>query len=40
MRIVYVYPSLAVYGGIERILIDKMNYLAHVVWAGCIYDYI
>ena len=28
MRIVYVYPSLAVYGGIERILIDKMNYLA------------
>jgi glycosyltransferase involved in cell wall biosynthesis len=29
MRIVYLYPSLAVVGGIERILVDKMNYLVH-----------
>lgn len=28
MKIVYVYPSLAIFGGIERILIDKMNFLA------------
>ena len=27
MRIAYLYPSLAVWGGIERILVDKMNYL-------------
>lgn len=27
MRILYTYRSLAVWGGIERILIDKMNYL-------------
>lgn len=27
MRIVYLYPSLAVWGGIERILVDKMNYM-------------
>lgn len=27
MRIVYVFRSLAVWGGIERILVDKMNYL-------------
>lgn len=28
MRILYLYRSLAVWGGIERILIDKMNWLA------------
>ena len=27
MRIVYLYPSLAIWGGIERILVDKMNYM-------------
>lgn len=27
MRIVYIYPTLATWGGVERILIDKMNYL-------------
>ena len=27
MRILYVFRSLAVWGGIERILVDKMNYL-------------
>ena len=27
MRILYTYRSLAVWGGVERILIDKMNYL-------------
>lgn len=27
MKIVYLYPSLAVWGGIERVLVDKMNYL-------------
>lgn len=27
MKIIYLYPSLAVWGGIERILVDKMNYL-------------
>lgn len=27
MRIIYLYPSLAVWGGIERILVDKMNFL-------------
>ena len=30
MRIVYVYNSLALWGGVERIFIDKMNYLADV----------
>ena len=29
MKIVYLYPSLAIWGGIERILVDKMNYLVH-----------
>ena len=28
MKIVYLYPSLAITGGIERILVDKMNWLA------------
>lgn len=28
MRIVYVYPTLATLGGVERILVDKMNLLA------------
>lgn len=28
MRILYVFRSLAIFGGIERILVDKMNYLA------------
>lgn len=27
MKIVYLYDSLAIWGGIERVLIDKMNYL-------------
>ena len=30
MRIVYVYPQLAMQGGVERILIDKMNLLSAV----------
>lgn len=30
MKIVYLYPSLALWGGIERILVHKMNYLASV----------
>lgn len=28
MRILYTYSSLAAWGGVERVLIDKMNYLA------------
>lgn len=28
MKILYIFRSLAVWGGIERILVDKMNYLA------------
>ena len=28
MRILYTYRSLAIWGGIERVLIDKMNYLS------------
>ncbi len=27
MKIVYLYPSLAITGGVERVLVDKMNYL-------------
>lgn len=27
MRIVYIFRSLAIWGGIERVLVDKMNYL-------------
>ena len=27
MKIVYLYPALAIWGGIEHILVDKMNYL-------------
>ncbi len=27
MKIIYLYSSLAVWGGVERILVDKMNYL-------------
>jgi len=27
MRIVYLYPALAIWGGVERILVDKMNYM-------------
>lgn len=27
MKIIYLYPSLAIWGGIERILVNKMNYL-------------
>lgn len=30
MRILYLFRSLAVYGGIERILVDKMNYLSAI----------
>lgn len=29
MKIVYLYSSLAITGGIERVLIDKMNYLVN-----------
>lgn len=29
MRILYVFRSLAIWGGIERILVDKMNYLVN-----------
>ena len=28
MKILYIFRSLAVWGGIERILVDKMNYMA------------
>ena len=28
MKIVYVYPQFAIPAGTERVLIDKMNYLA------------
>ena len=27
MKVVYLYPAIAIWGGIERILVDKMNYL-------------
>lgn len=30
MRILYIFRSLAVWGGIERILVDKMNYLSEL----------
>ena len=30
MKIIYIYPSIAIKGGVERILIDKMNYLVNV----------
>lgn len=30
MRVLYVFRSLAHWGGIERILVDKMNYLSSV----------
>lgn len=30
MRIVYIYPTLATWGGVERILVDKMNMLARL----------
>ena len=30
MKIVYLYDSLAIWGGIERVLIDKMNYFADI----------
>lgn len=30
MRILYTFRSLAVWGGIERVLVDKMNYLVNV----------
>ena len=29
MKILYVYQTLARYGGVERVLADKMNYLAN-----------
>ena len=31
MKIVYVYDSIARIGGMERILTDKMNYLAEIL---------
>ena len=27
MKVLYIFRSLAVWGGIERVLVDKMNYL-------------
>lgn len=30
MKIIYLYDSLAIWGGIERVLIDKMNYLVSI----------
>lgn len=30
MRVLYIFRSLAVWGGIERVLVDKMNYLSSV----------
>ena len=30
MRVVYLYPALAIWGGVERILVDKMNYLVRL----------
>jgi hypothetical protein len=30
VRLLYIFRSLAVWGGIERVLVDKMNYLASV----------
>ena len=30
MRVVYIFRSIAQWGGIERILVDKMNYLSDV----------
>ena len=33
MKILYVFRSLAMWGGIERILVDKMNYLATIYGA-------
>ena len=30
MKVLYVFRSLAVWGGIERILVEKMNYLSQV----------
>ncbi len=29
MKLVYLYHSLAIWGGVERIFVDKMNYLVH-----------
>ena len=31
MKIIYLYPSLVIWGGVERILVDKMNYLVRHV---------
>lgn len=31
MKLLYIFRSLAVWGGIERVLVDKMNYLASVI---------
>ena len=30
MTIIYLYRSLAAFGGVERIFIDKANYLAEI----------
>lgn len=30
MRVLYIFRSLAVWGGIERVLVDKMNYLSSI----------
>ena len=30
MKILYIFRSLAVWGGIERVLIEKMNYMSSV----------
>ena len=34
MRLLYTFRSLAVWGGIERVLVDNMNYVANM----CGYD--
>ena len=31
VKVLYIFRSLAVWGGIERVLVDKMNYLASVL---------
>ena len=30
MRVVFVYPALAIWGGVERIWVDKMNLLVNL----------
>ena len=37
MKILYVYQTFARYGGVERVLADKMNYLANLMVMTYIY---